>query len=146
MERIFGPYTISDDPTKVDLQFAHRELSQSYWSKNIPFTVVEKAAANSLCFCVHEGPVQVAYARVITDRATFAYLCDVIVTESHRGNGIGKAMMEFIMAHPDLQGLRRFTLGTKDAHGLYEQFGFAAPRFPDRLMEINRPGLYEKGE
>lgn len=142
METLFGSYRINDDAGQTDLHFAHRELSQSYWSKNIPFETVARAAANSICFNVFDANEQVAFARVITDKATFAYLCDVIVNEQHRGKGIGKAMMKFIMEHPDLQGLRRFTLGTKDAHGLYEKFGFTAPPFPERQMEINRRNIY----
>ena len=146
METFFSDYTINDERAKTDLDFAHRELSQSYWAKKIPFETVKCAADHSLCFNVFHHKQQVGYARVVTDKATFAYLCDVIVTESHRGKGIGKALMAFIMQHPDLQGLRRFTLGTLDAHGLYKQFGFSSPRFPDRQMEIIRPGIYEDPE
>lgn len=144
MELISGKLRINDHFAESDLAFAHRELTNSYWAKNIPFGTVKKAAENSICFNVFIGSEQVAFARVITDKATFAYLCDVIVAEKHQRKGIGKALMQFIMDHPDLQGLRRFTLGTKDAHGLYEKFGFTSPKFPDRLMEINVPGIYEK--
>jgi ribosomal protein S18 acetylase RimI-like enzyme len=146
MEIISGELRINDHSPETDLFFVHRELSVSYWAKNIPFATVKKAAENSICFNVFIDPEQVAFARVITDRSTFAYLCDVIVSEKHQRKGIGKTLMQFIMAHPDLQGLRRFTLGTKDAHGLYEKFGFTSPKFPDRLMEINKPGIYEQGE
>ena len=144
MEKTAGEFRINDHFSESDLQFAHRELSNSYWSKNIPFATVKKAAENSICFNVFIGDEQVAFARVITDKATFAYLCDVIVAEKHQRKGVGKALMQFIMDHPDLQGLRRFTLGTKDAHGLYEKFGFTPPKFPERQMEIGRPGIYEE--
>ena len=146
MEKITGDLRINDHSSESDLQFAHHELSNSYWSKNIPFEIVKKAAENSICFNVFIGKEQVAFARVISDRSTFAYLCDVIVAGKHQRKGIGKALMQFIMDHPDLQGLRRFTLGTKDAHGLYEKFGFASPKFPERQMEIGRPGIYEQEE
>jgi GNAT superfamily N-acetyltransferase len=144
METLKGNLRINDHCNESDLHFAHRELSSSYWAKDIPFETVKKAAENSMCFNVFIGDEQVAYARVITDKTTYAYLCDVIVAQAHQRKGIGKALVEFIIAHPDLQGLRRFTLGTKDAHGLYEKFGFTAPKFPERWMEINRNGLYEK--
>lgn len=144
MQETFGSYTINDEREKTDRIFAHRELSQSYWSKDIPFGIVSKSIDHSMCFNVFKEGKQVAFARVITDQTTYAYLCDVIVTESERGKGIGKALVAFILKHPELQGLRRFTLGTKDAHGLYAQFGFTAPRAPERWMEISRPGLYEK--
>jgi GNAT superfamily N-acetyltransferase len=144
MEENFSSYRINDQFSETDLDFAHRELSNSYWAKDIPFETVKKAAENSLVFNVFSGKEQVAYARVITDKTTYAYLCDVIVTESHQRKGIGKALMTFIVNYPELQGLRRFTLGTKDAHGLYEQFGFTAPLFPDRWMEINVRNVYQK--
>jgi GNAT superfamily N-acetyltransferase len=144
MENFIQTYRINDQFSETDLKFVHRELDQSYWAKNIPFETVKKAAENSICFNVFSGNEQIAFARVITDRSTFAYLCDVIVTESHRGKGIGKSLMAFIMKYPDLQGLRRFTLGTKDAHGLYAQFGFTAPAFPDRMMEINVRDIYQR--
>ena len=144
METISGELRINNHSAESDLQFVHRELSGSYWAKNIPFATVKKAVENSICFNVFIGAEQVAFARVISDRSTFAYLCDVIVSEKHQRKGIGKTLMQFIIAHPDLQGLRRFTLGTKDAHGLYEKFGFTSPKFPDRLMEINRPNIYEQ--
>ena len=144
METSFNNYRINDQFLQTDLKFVHAELSNSYWAKNIPFETVKKGAENSLCFNVFSGNEQIAFARVITDKTSFAYLCDVIVTESFRGKGIGKALMAFIMKHPDLQGLRRFTLGTKDAHGLYAQFGFTTPKFPERQMEINVRDIYQK--
>ncbi len=136
--------TISEQKSDLDIDFIHRELAASYWSKNIPRSIVEKGIQNSMCFGMFDDSKQVGFARVITDNATFAYLCDVIITTSHRKNGLGKLLMEHIMAHPELQGLRRFTLGTLDAHDLYKKYGFTALRFPERMMEISRPGIYEK--
>lgn len=144
MVEIHDMYTFTDDRSQTDLIFVHRELSNSYWANNIPFETVKRASENSICFNVHSGNQQIAFARVITDQASFAYLCDVIVTESERGKGVGKMLMQFIMKHPALQGLRRFTLATKDAHGLYEQFGFGPLLFPDRHMEINRRDIYNQ--
>lgn len=141
MEALF---TISEDKTKLDVNFIHHELANSYWSKKIPRSIVEKGIANSMCFGMYDGEQQIGFARVISDKATFAYLCDVVITETYRGRGAGKQLMTYIMAHPELQGLRRFTLGTLDAHGLYSQFGFAAPRFPERQMEISVQNIYEK--
>lgn len=136
-------FHISEDKSRLDVNFVHRELADSYWSKKIPRSIVEKGIENSMCFGIYEGDAQIGFARVISDKATFAYLCDVIITQSHRGRGAGKQLMRYILAHPELQGLRRFTLGTLDAHSLYAQFGFGPPRFPDRHMEISVPGIYE---
>lgn len=144
MEMTEGPYRICTGHGHTDFAFVHRELSRSYWAEGIPAETVRRAAENSLCINVFEGEKQVAYARVITDKTTFAYLCDVIVDENERGKGIGKMLMAFILKHPELQGLRRFTLATKDAHGLYEKFGFTPLLFPDRHMEINRRNIYRQ--
>ncbi len=146
MEKIVGEIRINDHTSETDLEFAHRELSKSYWAKEIPFETVKKAFENSICFNIFIGKEQIGFARVITDKSTFAYLCDVIVTEKHQHKGIGKTLMQIIMDYPDLQGLRRFILGTKDAHGLYSKFGFASPKFPERQMEIGKLGIYEKKE
>lgn len=140
METVF---TITEDKTRFDIDFIHVELAKSYWAKGIPKKIVQHGIENSLCFGIYSGEQQIGFARVVTDKATFAYLCDVIVTENFRGRGAGKQLMTYIMAHPDLQGLRRFTLGTQDAHELYRKYGFTAPQFPDRQMEINRRGIYE---
>lgn len=137
-------FTISEDKNKLDIAFIHRELAGSYWSKKIPRSIVERAIENSICFGVYDGDAQIGFARVISDKATFAYLCDVIITSDYRGRGAGKQLMTHIMAHPDLQGLRRFTLGTLDAHELYRKYGFDAMRYPERQMEILVPGIYEK--
>jgi GNAT superfamily N-acetyltransferase len=138
-----GEYTLSADPARVDAAAVHAYLTRSYWAEGISLELVKRCIAGSMCVGVyHETAGQVGFARVITDRASFAYLCDVFVLEAHRGRGLGKWMMEAVMAHPDLQRLRRFVLVTKDAHELYRPFGFTASAQPDRYMEIARPGLY----
>jgi len=138
-----GGFRISTDPARLDLGLIHGFLSGSYWARGIPREVVERSVRGSLCFGLYEeGGSQVGFARVITDRATFAYLADVFVLESQRGRGLSKWLLERILAHPDLQGLRRFLLGTKDAHGLYARFGFAPPKDPSLWMEIFRPDAY----
>jgi GNAT superfamily N-acetyltransferase len=137
-----GTYSITTDPQKLDLDATHAYLSRSFWAEGIPKGTVAKAMANSLCFGLFDGADQVGFARAVTDRATFAYLCDVYVLESHRGRGLGKWLIETVMAHPDLQGLRRFQLVTRDAHGLYSRHGFETPGNPDRHMEIVRHGMY----
>ncbi|MCP3100313.1 GNAT family N-acetyltransferase [Myxococcus sp. K15C18031901] len=136
---------ISDDVSRIDVDVVHGFLSRAYWSAGIPRDLVEKAMRNSLAFGVYaRDGAQVAYARVITDRATFAYLCDVYVDDAWQGKGLGKQLMTAIMAHPDLQGLRRFNLVTLDAHGLYAQYGFTPPRFPERYMEKTDPDIYKR--
>ena len=135
-------YEISMDPQRIDIAAVHAFLSQSYWSPGIPRGVVERAIANSLCFGVYLGAQQVGFARVVTDKATFAYLADVFILESHRGKGLSKWLMEFITGHEELQGLRRFLLATKDAHSLYTQFGFEALANPSRMMENLKPDVY----
>lgn len=137
-------YEISTDPTRLDVALIHRWLSQeSYWAMGIPRDVVERAIANSTNFAVHRKTVgQVGYARVISDRATYAYLADVFILDDHRGRGLSKRLMETVLAHPDLQNLRRWTLATRDAHGLYEQFGFTLPKVADRFMERVDPDIY----
>lgn len=135
---------ISTDKQELDLTLIHRFLSeQAYWSPGIALEMVRRAIAGSLCFGGYvEGGAQVAFARVITDSATFAYLADVFVLDAHRGRGYGKQLIATIMAHPQLQGLRRFMLATSDAHALYARYGFAAPARPQALMEIAHPDLY----
>lgn len=136
-------YTLSDDPARLDLGAVHAYLARSYWSPGIPRETVERAAAGSLAVGLYAPDgAQVGYARVVTDRATFAYLADVYVLEAHRGRGLGRWMVEQLLAHPDLQGLRRWLLTTQDAHGLYERLGFVRAPFPERFMTIDRPDLY----
>jgi len=137
-----GAYRISTDVNAMDVDAIHAYLSRSYWAQGIPRDVVAKAIAGSLCFGIFENEQQVGFARVTTDRATFAYLCDVYVLEDHRGRGLATWLMEAVVAHPDLQGLRRFLLATRDAHHLYEKFGFVPLARPDIFMEINRPEIY----
>src|SRR5579862_7962858 len=120
-------YAISTDPGRLDLVAIHAFLSRSYWAAGIPLETVQRAVEHSLCFGVYRGAVQVGFARVITDRATFGYLADVYVLDEHRGAGIGKWLVETILSHPDLQGLRRLMLVTRDASGLYARFGFEPP-------------------
>lgn len=127
---------VTTDPARLDLDVIHGFLASSYWATGIPREVVERAIRHSLCIGAFEGDHQIGFARVITDYATYAYVSDVFVLPSHRGRGVGKRVMAAIRAHPDLQGLRRWTLSTRDAHGLYRQFGFAEARHPERLMEI----------
>lgn len=136
-------YTISCDPARLDLGVIHGFLAQSYWAKSIPRTLVERSIRNSLCWGVYDASGQVGFARIITDRATFAYLCDVFIAAEHRGKGLSKALVAAVAGHPDLQGLRRWMLVTVDAHGLYEQFGFKIVSQPERHMEIHRQGIYE---
>ena len=121
----------------------HGYLTKSYWSSGVPRAIVERAIEGSLCFGVFLQGKQVGFARVVTDKATFAYLADVFILEPHRGKGLSKRLMQFIFAHPDLQELRRFMLATKDAHGLYEQFGFAELSNPAHFMELHRPHVYK---
>lgn len=141
-------WSISTDPRQLDVDAIHAYLSRSYWAEGIPRELVAKSIAGSLCFGLYDGEQndrQVGFARVITDRATFAYLCDVYVLAEHRGKGLGRMLLGAVVSHPDLQGLRRWSLVTRDAHGLYQQFGFVPLASPERHMEIARPGMYRGG-
>ena len=124
---------------EMDMRSVHGVLASTYWSPNIPFDVVLRAARNSMCFGVRFGGEQVAFARVVTDRATFAYLADVYVLEAHRGKGLAKRMLDAILGHPELQGLRRFLLATRDAHDLYARYGFTPLAKPARMMGATIP-------
>jgi GNAT superfamily N-acetyltransferase len=137
-------YEISTDPARLDIAAIHGYLSRSYWSPGIPIDTVSRALANSLCFGLYESATdeQIGLTRVVTDHATFAYLCDVYVLETHRGRGLSKWMMREVMAHPALAGARRAMLATRDAHGLYRQSGFADVGRSEVLMEIVRPDIY----
>lgn len=140
-----GAYHISTDKALLDLNAIYDYLSkESYWSQNIPFDIVEKSIAGSLCFGVYEDDKQIGFARVVTDGAIFAYLGDVYILEAYRGKGLSKFLMRTILAHPDLQGLRRFLLVTSDAHGLYRQFGFTDISNPDKFMHRHNPDVYTK--
>ncbi|WP_312161219.1 GNAT family N-acetyltransferase [Phenylobacterium sp.] len=133
---------VSDDPARFDLRRAHGWIStESYWGQGIPFETFERAVTGSLTIGLYDpGGRMAAMARVVTDRATFGWICDVFVDQSRRGEGLGKRLMAFIKSHPDLQGLRRMHLATRDAHGLYGRFGFSPLTGVDRWMEIRGPG------
>ena len=137
-------FCISTDRARLDIAAMHSYLSRAYWSEGIPIETIRKAVEGSLCFGLFDGSRQIGLARVITDKATFAYLCDVYVLEEYRGQGLGKWLMEAVRSHPDLQNLRRFILLTRDAHGLYEKFGFTPPKNPTRYMEIAPPDIYKR--
>jgi len=156
-----GEFLISTDPARLDLEVIHGFLTTCYWAKGIPREVVARSIEHSLCFGVYDEsgenfpllakearsgapqPKQVGFARVVSDFATVAYLGDVFVLESHRGRGLSKWLMECIMQHPALQNLRSWFLLTRDAHGLYSQFGFTPLKSPERYMELHRPKIYE---
>ena len=127
-------FIISTDKSKIDLDYVHDFLTHSYWSPGVPMETVKKAMNGSLCFGVYDNEKQIGYARMVTDTATFAYLADVFIDENYRGKGLGKWLVKVILAHPDLQGLRRILLATKDAHRLYEQLGFTPINNPERYM------------
>jgi GNAT superfamily N-acetyltransferase len=143
MEISENGFVFSDDKALLDLKAIHHYLSkESYWAKDIPLETVEKSIQNSLCFGIYKDKKQVAFSRWITDKATFAYLCDVYVETEFRGLGLSKKLMSFMIFHPDLQGLRRYSLVTLDAHKLYNQFGFSALSNPERYMEISIKNPY----
>lgn len=139
-----GAFSISTDPARLDRRLIHEFLRESYWARGIPREVVDRSIEGALCFGVFEGKAQVGFARVVTDRATFAYLADVFILESHRGRGLAAWLMEAIRAHPELQELRRWILMTRDAHGLYEKFGFREIEDPRRCMEIVDREVYTR--
>ncbi|MBC7467039.1 MAG: GNAT family N-acetyltransferase [Bdellovibrio sp.] len=140
-------YTISTDKSLLQRSKIHRFLSEkAYWSLGIPKEFVNKAIDKSLCFGLYEESSgdQIGFARIVTDETTFAWLCDVYVEEDFRGQGLSKKMMEAIVSHPDLQGLRRFCLTTKDGHSLYQKFGFQVTKTPDFFMEIKDNDIYKR--
>ena len=135
---------VDSDPGRLDLDAIHGFLASSYWARGIPRETVERALRNSLCFGLYEDGRQVGFARVVTDQATFAYLCDVFVLESHRGQGLGKKLVSAIAADARLEGLRRWVLVTRDAHELYARFGFTPLAAPERFMELHDPEVYTR--
>ncbi|NOX43529.1 MAG: GNAT family N-acetyltransferase [Gammaproteobacteria bacterium] len=138
-------YRVSTDKAKLQVDVIHRFLESSYWAENISRHIVEKAIDGSLCFGVYkDSAVQIGFARLVTDHATFAYLMDVFILEEYRGAGLGKWLMACIMEYPEVSGLRRFLLGTLNTHGLYSKFGFKPLAKPDIFMEINVPNPYKK--
>ena len=144
MDFIKDGFTISTEKEKLDIDLIHSFLNRTYWAEGISKEIIRRSIEGSLCFGVYENDKQVGFARMITDKATFAYLADVFIIEEYRGRGLSKWLMEVIMSHPDLQGLRRMILATKDAHGLYKQFGFTPLTNVDRWMHILDPDVYKR--
>jgi GNAT superfamily N-acetyltransferase len=144
LEYRYRRYVVSTDPTRLDLEVVHQFLTNSYWARGIPRERVARSIANSLCFGVFDGPAQVGFARVISDYATFAYLADVFILPAQRGRGLAKFLLRCIVEHPELQGLRRWSLVTRDAHGLYAQFGFISLAHPESYMELHNPDVYRE--
>jgi GNAT superfamily N-acetyltransferase len=139
-----GAYKLSTDKSRLDITVIHRFLSEeSYWAKDIPLQTVERIVAHSLCFGLYDGEIFIGFARMITDITSYAYLADVFILPEYRGKGLSKWMMQCILEHPDLQGLRRIMLATRDAHGLYAQFGFTSLDTPERFMQLHRPNVYQ---
>ena len=148
-EAVKDQYLISTDRDKLNIDTIYNYIAfESYWAQGIPRAVVEKSIANSLCFGLYEETKQIGFARLVTDKATFAYLADVFVLPQYRGKGLSKWLMQTIHAHPELQNLRRWWLGTKDAHGLYEQFGWTriTEEVAKRFMQKHNPDVYKKAE
>jgi GNAT superfamily N-acetyltransferase len=140
-----GDYTISTDPKRLDLKTIHDYLSnQSYWAPGIPMETVQRSIQNSLPFGLYHKDKMAGFGRVITDYATFGYIGDIFVLDEHRGQGLSKWMVELMLAHPDLQGFRRWILLTRDAQGLYKRFGFVMPLNPERYMERWTPDVYQR--
>ena len=144
MEWTKDDYSITTDKEKIDVDYTHQFLSQTYWAEGIPKTVVEKSIQGSLCFAVFHDIRQIGFARVISDEATFAYLADVFIDTAYRGLGLSRWLLEVIMSYPTLQGLRRFLLATRDAHGLYEKFGFEPITSLTPWMQVHKPGIYKE--
>lgn len=140
-----GGYRITTDPAALDVARIHRWLTRSYWAAGIPLETVRRSIEGSLNFGLFEGDEQIGFARLVTDRATFAWLADVFVAESHRGRGLSKWLMETIVEHPEVQNLRRWVLATRDAHGLYARHGFKPLASPDRWMDRHDPEVYRRG-
>jgi GNAT superfamily N-acetyltransferase len=141
-----GKYHISDEKEKLNVAYIHNYLSKnSYWAANIPLEIVKRSIDGSVCFGIYDNDgAQIGFARVVTDKATFGYLADVFVDEQSRGKGLSKWLMEVVMNYPQFQGLRRWMLGTRDAHGLYEKFGFEPLENPSRIMHIHKTDVYKK--
>ena len=137
-------FTVTTDPARLDLSMVAEFLSSSYWAGGIPFDTVARSVTNSLCFSLLDQQRQIGFARVISDYATVAYLGDVFILPSHRGLGLSKWLMECVVSHPELQGLRRWPLATADAHGLYRQYGFEPLANPQLFMERHDPNVYRR--
>ena len=143
MDFIKDKFYISTEKEKMDIDLIHSFLTRSYWAEGISKEIVRRSIEGALCFGVFENEKQIGFARMITDRATFAYLADVFIIDEYRGLGLSKWLMEVIMSHPDLQGLRRLMLATRDAHELYKKFGFTQLNNVDRWMHIHYPDVYK---
>lgn len=139
-----GEYIISTDKSRLDLNVIHGFLTVSYWAEGVPLETVQRSIEHSFTFGVYRADQQIGFARLVTDYTTFAYLADVFILAPFRKQGLSKWLLTVMMEHPDLQGLRRWLLGTKDAHELYRQFGFTELRWPDRFMEVLVPDIYKK--
>ncbi|HNG92862.1 MAG TPA: GNAT family N-acetyltransferase [Acidobacteriota bacterium] len=137
-------YVISDDPARMDVAVVHGYLTRSYWAAGVPLEIVRRSIEHSMVFGLFHGETQIGFARLVTDRTTFAYLADVFVLEAHRGKGLSKWLMEVIVGHPEVQGLRRWMLATRDAHGLYRQFGFTELPQPEVFMQRHHPDVYQQ--
>lgn len=139
-----GDYLITTDKKRLDIATIHGFLTTSYWAVGIPIEIVQRSIEHSLNFGLFQGEQQIGFARLITDYATYAYLADVFILEPYRGQGLSKWLMQVIVSHPDLQGLRRWTLFTRDAHGLYKQVGFTSLATPERALERSFPDAYKQ--
>lgn len=140
----YGEYLVSTDKSRLDMDVVHGFLRESYWAKDVPREVVKLSIEHSLPFGVYKGEQQVGFARVITDYATFGYIGDVFILEEYRGLGLSKLLMQAVVEHSALHGLRRWMLLTRDAHGLYRKVGFTEPKMPERYMERVLPAIYQK--
>jgi GNAT superfamily N-acetyltransferase len=145
MEYRKDDFLVTTDKSRINIDYVHGFLTNSYWAKDIPVDTVKRCIDGAICFAVFDGEQQVGFARVITDEASFAYLADVFIDEKYRGHGLARWLMEVILAFPSLQGLRRFLLATRDAHGLYEKMGFKRIENMEPWMQIHWPDVY-KGE
>jgi len=143
MTTINGDFIIDTERSRLDISFIHQYLSRSYWAEGISSEIIKKAIDGSICFGMYHAEKQIGFARIITDAATFAYLADVFIDENYRGRGLSKWLMKVIMEHESVQGLRRFMLATRDAHGLYSQFGFTLLNNADRWMQVHNPDVYK---
>lgn len=146
METQYNGFEISDEKSRLQIDAIHNWLKDAYWCKGIPKKVISASIDKSLCFGIYKNDHQVGYARVVTDEATFAWLCDVFIDPNCRGQNLSKELMKFILKHPALQSLRRICLGTKDAHKLYEQFGFKVTENPQAWMEIKDNEIYLRSQ
>ena len=140
----WNEFTISTDKSRLQIDVIHNYLVTSYWAANVPRAIVERSIEHSVCFGVYKGSDQIGFARVITDQATFGYLADVFILETYRGRGLSKWLMRIILDYPDVQGFRRWMLATKDAHGLYQQFGYTPLTDPSRFLERTNPDVYKR--